>query len=203
MFGTFQQELDNEPPVYGITRPSRTYNPITINVEHWTLLIKDAWRAQRWTDKLTIWFRPTGWRPEGFDEKYPVSKITTPYNFEKYKPQIPTGLFIWSNIQFFVLAFFVLYALKNISVIGMNGVICLAVFVFVQVFSATELMNRSKLAAVYSSVSTIVCFGIYLFDNSWFGTDEVWSILPLAFMIYFVLQTALAFKFTTERESVF
>jgi alkylglycerol monooxygenase len=198
LFGTFQRELDSEPPVYGITRPSQTYNPITINVEHLALLIKDAWRADKWIDKLTIWFRPTGWRPNGFDEKYPVKKITNPYSFEKYNPQTSKGLFIWSSIQFFVLTLFVIYSTHNISLIGMTGVFCLAIFVFVQVFSATELMNGNKWATLFSSISTLVCFGIYFFDNSWFDMDRVSNLLPLAFITYFVLQTILAFKFTKQ-----
>ena len=41
-------------------------------------------------DKLTIWFRPTGWRPDGFDDKYPVDKIDDVYDFEKYRPKIGT-----------------------------------------------------------------------------------------------------------------
>lgn len=198
LFGTFQMELDNEPPVFGITRPSRTYNPITINGEHYVLLIKDAWRADKWIDKLTIWFRPTGWRPEGFEEKYPITKISDPYHYERYNPPTSAGLFIWSNVQFFVLALFVLYAIQNISLLGMTGVVCLGIFVFVQIFSATELMNRNKWATLYSFISTLVCFGLYLFDNSWFGVDSISSMLPLAFIAYFILQTILAFKFTKE-----
>jgi hypothetical protein len=25
--------------------------------------------AEKWQDKFTIWFKPTGWRPENFEEK--------------------------------------------------------------------------------------------------------------------------------------
>mgnify|MGYP003437476922 FL=1 len=64
LFGTFQEELDEVPPVFGITRPAQTWNPIRINFQHLGLLISDAWRAKNWKDKLTIWFKPTGWRPE-------------------------------------------------------------------------------------------------------------------------------------------
>jgi alkylglycerol monooxygenase len=63
LFGTFQEELPDVPPVYGITRPAQTWNPITINFQHLWLLIQDAWRARSWWDKLRIWFMPTGWRP--------------------------------------------------------------------------------------------------------------------------------------------
>lgn len=198
LFGTFQEELDSEPPVYGITRPSQTYNPITINFEHLVLLIKDAWRAEKWVDKLTIWFRPTGWRPEGFEEKYPVTKITDHYNFEKFNPQLSKGLFHWSIIQFFVLFFMVIYTLYHISFVGMLGVLTLALWVLVQVFSATELMNRNKWAPLFSIISTFVCLGIYFNDTSWFGINRISNALPLAFAAYFVLQTILAFKFSKE-----
>jgi alkylglycerol monooxygenase len=85
-FGTFQEELAAVPPVYGITRPAQTWNPIKINFQHLWLLCKDAWHAKNWKDKFRIWFMPTGWRPEGFEEKYPVDKIENVYNFEKYNP---------------------------------------------------------------------------------------------------------------------
>jgi sterol desaturase/sphingolipid hydroxylase (fatty acid hydroxylase superfamily) len=60
LFGTFQEELDDVPAVFGITRPAQTWNPFRINFQHLWLLISDAWRAENWKDKLTIWFQPTG-----------------------------------------------------------------------------------------------------------------------------------------------
>jgi alkylglycerol monooxygenase len=198
LFGTFQEELDSDPVVYGVTRPSHSYNPITINFEHFILLIKDAWRTEKWMDKLTIWFRPTGWRPAGFDEKYPVKKISDVYNFEKFNPQASKELYTWSIIQYLIFAFLVFYCTQNISSLGMSGIVCLAIFVFVQVFSATELMNRNKRAVLYSFISTLVCFGIYFFDNSWFDMKSISNFFPLAFLFYFVLQTVMAYKFGRE-----
>src|SRR4051812_15025970 len=34
LFGTFQEELPDVTPVYGITRPVKTWNPVTINFQH-------------------------------------------------------------------------------------------------------------------------------------------------------------------------
>ena len=76
LFGTFQQELADVPPVYGVTRPVQTWNPIKINFMHLWLLIKDAWRAQRVWDKLRIWFMPLGWRPANLPPKPPLVEIT-------------------------------------------------------------------------------------------------------------------------------
>jgi hypothetical protein len=75
LFGTFQKELPEVPPVYGITRPVQTWNPIKINFQHLWLLAKDAWRANSLKDKIRIWFMPTGWRPADVAEKFPVYKI--------------------------------------------------------------------------------------------------------------------------------
>jgi len=194
LFGTFQAELASDPPVYGITRPSRTYNPITINVEHYALLLKDAWRAEYWLDKLTIWFRPTGWRPAGFEEKYPVVKITNHKNFEKYQPNASTFLYIWSTVQYLVVFSLMIYVLHNFVTIGTNGVFIFAFFVFVQTFSNTELMNRNKLAPRYALLSTLACYGIFLYDPTFLGINSVFEVAPYLLLIYFTIQVFVAFK---------
>ncbi|MFN8285260.1 MAG: sterol desaturase family protein [Chitinophagales bacterium] len=196
LFGTFQAELDDVPPVYGITRPVRSFNPITINFDHLFLMFKDAWRAEKWMDKLTIWVRPTGWRPEGFEEKYPVVKITDPYHFEKFHPQHSKGLVAWSSIQFFILLFTVIYIMRNMAAIGPGGLFSMAILVFVQVYSATELMNHNKWAPVFAVLSTLVCTGLFMANQSWFGMAAVSIWLPLMYLAYFVLQSVLALWFT-------
>jgi sterol desaturase/sphingolipid hydroxylase (fatty acid hydroxylase superfamily) len=98
-FGTYQEELPHIKPVYGITRPVRTWNPIKINFIHLWLLIKDAWYAKDVKDKLRIWFMPTGWRPVDVAEKYPVFKIEDPYHFEKYETKAGLLFTIWVWIQ--------------------------------------------------------------------------------------------------------
>ncbi len=63
LFGTFQEELEEEPVVYGVTTPPHSWNPFVTVGHVFALLWKDVRAADRWSDKLTIWFRPTGWRP--------------------------------------------------------------------------------------------------------------------------------------------
>jgi sterol desaturase/sphingolipid hydroxylase (fatty acid hydroxylase superfamily) len=193
LFGTFQAELETDPPVYGITRPSRTYNPVTINFEHLILLLKDAWRAERWMDKLTIWVRPTGWRPQGMEEKYPVAKITDPYNFEKFNPPYTKEVLVWSILQFVVFFLAVNYALYHVAVLGLEGVIALAIFALVQIYSATELMNGNKRAPLFSSVSTVVCVGMYMYNPTLFGLSQLTPLLPAAFVAYVVVQPIVTF----------
>ena len=83
-FGTFQEELDDEPPVYGVLKPVSTWNPILINFTHLWGLILDFFRTKSLKEKLLLWFMPTGYRPRDVVEKYPIDKIDDVHNFDKY-----------------------------------------------------------------------------------------------------------------------
>jgi len=106
-FGTFQEELKEVSPVYGITRPVRTWNPVRINFQHVGLLFRDAWYTKKWKDKLRLWMMPTGWRPDDVNERFPVYKIDDPYNMEKYDPPASAGLKAWCWIQLVILLGFI------------------------------------------------------------------------------------------------
>ena len=156
LFGTFQEELPHEPAVFGITRPAQTWNPLVINFQHLFLMFKDAWRAEKWSDKLMIWFKPTGWRPAGFEEKYPVYKISDVYHFEKYNPKLSKSIFNWSIIQFSILLIFVFYLFNSIAQIGLVGIYIYGFFIFSQVYATTELMNKNKWTPLFYLFSTLI-----------------------------------------------
>ncbi len=56
MFGTFQEELESEPCVYGLVRPLRSLNPFVIAFHEWGNLIRDVRRAATWKDRLRAAF---------------------------------------------------------------------------------------------------------------------------------------------------
>ncbi|RBC02575.1 fatty acid hydroxylase family protein [Pseudomonas sp. MWU12-2115] len=74
LFGTFQEEDDNEPVIFGVTTPLASWNPLWANVQFYAQLWDDARRAERPWDKLRIWFMRTGWRPADVAAKYPLNK---------------------------------------------------------------------------------------------------------------------------------
>ena len=63
LFGTWQPELVNEACHYGTTYPTRTLNPIRLNLRHWQMIMGDSIKTRQWKDKIGLWFKPTGWRP--------------------------------------------------------------------------------------------------------------------------------------------
>ena len=197
LFGTYQEELDSVPAVFGITRPAETWNPFRINFQHLWLLISDAWRAENWKDRFTIWFKPTGWRPENFEEKYPVTKISNVFSFNKYGTQHSNILMYWSAIQMFVTLGLVSYLYLSIAQMELQNIFIYGTFIFISVYSYTELMDTNNYSLFWESVRFVFGIGIISYFGNWFnidanipfGTQIVISYLAisLGINIYFVI----------------
>ncbi len=187
LFGTFQEELEEVPPVYGVTRAVRTWNPIWINFMHLWLLIKDAWRTRSIAAKFKIWFMPTGWRPADVAEKYPVESIKDPYQYEKYAPTLSTALQGWSWIQFAVTFVLMMYLFNNLAAIGGAGALIYGLYLFLAIFSFTTLMDKNRHAWWLEAVKSL--FGLFLLysQGDWFGLSAFWNIGPALLAGYFVL----------------
>jgi sterol desaturase/sphingolipid hydroxylase (fatty acid hydroxylase superfamily) len=87
MFGTFEDERADEPVVFGVRKALANWNPFWANLQVYDYLLFDAIRTRRWQDKLGIWFRPTGWRPNDVAARYPKSSSDLS-RFEKYDPPL-------------------------------------------------------------------------------------------------------------------
>jgi hypothetical protein len=195
-FGTFQEELKEVPAVFGITRPAQTWNPIKINFQHLWLLIQDAWRAENWKDKLRIWFMPTGWRPQGFEEKYPVYKIEDVYAFKKYQPNHSSLLTYYSIIQLFVTLGFVSLLFANVVSIGLPTIFIYGLFVFVTIYSLTELMDTNPNAYFFELFRAFLGIGILYFYGDWFGLNEQFLVGNYILGMYFIVSFMISYYFS-------
>ena len=196
LFGTFQEELPDKPCVYGITRPAATWNPIKINFQHVWLLTKDAWRTRSWWDKIRIWFMPTGWRPNDVNEKYPVYKIQDVHNFQKYDPKYTKGLLVWSWIQITVVLLLISYLFGNIAQIGSPGMFIYGAFIFLYVFSFTELMDRNPNAIIWESLKNVIGIAIIFRQGDWFGADQLMPGISMVILAYFIIATVMSGYFS-------
>jgi alkylglycerol monooxygenase len=197
-FGTYQQEVADVTPVYGITRPAQTWNPIKINFQHMWLLIQDAWRTKSWKDKSRIWLMPTGWRPKDVEEKYPVYKIDDVYHFEKYNPSNSNTLMLWNWIQLSVLLLFISYLFGNIAAIGIPGIFLYGSFIFLHVYAFTDLADRNDSAIVWELVKNIFAMVIIFKQGDWFGVSRVFPQINAALIIYFIISSIVTTWFVVK-----
>jgi hypothetical protein len=99
LFGTFQEELDEEPVVFGVTTPLASWNPLWANLQFYAVLWQDAARAGSLWDKLRIWFMRTGWRPADVAAQYPQTKADLS-QFEKFHVPLRPAHQVYAVLQF-------------------------------------------------------------------------------------------------------
>ena len=192
LFGTYQEELPEVPPVYGITRPARTWNPIKINFQHVWLLMKDAWRTKSWKEKFALWFKPTGYRPSDVAERYPLYKIEDVHNFDKYAPKTSQALQVWSWIQITLALLLISYLFGNIAAINrMDGsfIYLYGAFIFLTVYAYTELMDRNPYAILWEALKNIFALAIIFHYGDWFGASQFIPWINYVLIAYFIIAT--------------
>ena len=69
LFGTFEAERADDPPIYGLVKQLDTLNPVTVLTHEYVGIARDAsQRDLRWWQRLAYVFAPPGWSHDGSRE---------------------------------------------------------------------------------------------------------------------------------------
>jgi sterol desaturase/sphingolipid hydroxylase (fatty acid hydroxylase superfamily) len=99
LFGTYQAE--DEPVVYGITTPLRSWNPLWANLHYWVELVAKARRVSRISDRLRLFLRPPGWQPAELGGFVPAPEVDAA-SYRKWDTPLPRSLGLYALAQFCV-----------------------------------------------------------------------------------------------------
>jgi len=176
-FGTFQPELTSVDPVYGVKVQLHTWNPFKINFIHIWTLIKNAYQTSSFSDKITIWFRKTGWMP---NDTRPQPQMTVEYwNRQKFDshPSILNIVFGWFqliNVLVFTWAFFSQYLIFSSS-----EIVWIASSIFLIIYSFTNVLDRSP-----DAVAIEIIKNAFIILMLYYGVPEFQTyIFPIAIYI--------------------
>jgi hypothetical protein len=103
LFGTFQRE--EEEPTYGITIPLNGWDPVRANFHYWGDLITMARASRNRWDKLLVFVKPPGWRPQDLGGPQ-TPKVWDHARYRKFDTQIPAALGAYISFQFALLLAF-------------------------------------------------------------------------------------------------
>lgn len=109
LFGTFIPE--DEEPVYGITTPLASWNPLWANVHVFVDIARQAAYTAHWRDKLGVIFGPPDWRPADLGGPVTIPEVS-PATFEKYDPPVSRAVKWYAFVQFVAVLAGTLVALK-------------------------------------------------------------------------------------------
>ena len=185
IFGTFQEELDDVPCVYGTLKPVQTWNPILINFQHNWGLAKDAWYTKNWFDKIKLWFMPTGWRPEDVSKRFPIEKIDV-NNQKKYALNYSFKHKIIALFQFISLNVFIFLFLSSFGDLDVFSRVSYGILIATTIFGFTSLMDGHKWAVIFEITRSVIGLCILLHPSQ----SLVWSIdtlFALGVTVYFAV----------------
>ncbi len=174
-FGTFQEELDTEPCVYGMRRPAQSWNPFIINFKHYWTLIKDAWQTKKLKDKFRIWFMPTGWRPEDVAKTNPLLTIEKVENFKKYNPTYSKTFIAFSFLHANVLFLLILFLFSRLGELSQSEALTYGILLLLSVFSFTSILDKKQIGLISTIAASLLIIIFCYLKGDWFGLN---SFLP-------------------------
>ncbi|HEY4145043.1 sterol desaturase family protein [Pinirhizobacter sp.] len=167
LFGSFVEEDDRDPPVYGTRSPLRSFNPLWANAEVYWATAQDAWHARRWRDKLQVWLRPPGWRPADVAARFP--KAAFEIRRELYNPPIPPHLAWYALAQFAVLLGLAVHFLQLAPVAPLGTLTGYAVYLMVSLCVLGALFDGHRTAPWLEGARLAGTVVFVLARRCWFG----------------------------------
>jgi hypothetical protein len=144
MFGTYAAET--ERCVFGTRSPLRSFNPLRAITQVYGDLARDCWHAQRWQDKIKVWFMPPGWRPADVAERFP--KPCFDVNRKTYNPPATTKTLTLATVVFLALAVASGFLLWNAETMDYGSLLLCTALLIAGFCGVGELLERREQASL-------------------------------------------------------
>jgi len=164
IFGSFQDELDEEKVIFGLRKPLNSWNPLWANIHVYWRLILDFIQAPGVVNKIKICFKPPGWQPPGVESscKLQQQKVDLSTRFD---PEISVFSKAYVFIQFVLTVGVSLYVLLNASNLGYPKT-ALAVFFLSFTYYVHGVWLEARPAAMGLEITRLLVLmaGLFLID---------------------------------------
>jgi hypothetical protein len=176
MFGTFQEE--EEEPVYGITKPLNSWNPIWANLHYWTEIIRLTKKCKGSLDKIKAWIMPPGWQPDYLGGPESPEEID-PTSYKKYNRKGSREIHGYIGLIFTIsllLALLLLFLSKQLSIAES---IHISVSILLGITVCGILMDKPKigLQLEYARILILISGGFLFFTHiqpAWISYALIW-----------------------------
>ena len=167
LFGTFTEEDDSDPPIFGTRSPLQSWNPLWANAEVYWAMTQDAWHAERWRDKLQLWFRRPGWRPADVAARFPRAAFEIDH--PRYDPPLTRGLSVYLLLQFAVLLAMSMHFLALVPAGPPAVLLAYAAYLVASLVVLGVVMERRRWAAWLEGLRVVLTALAAIVGQRWFG----------------------------------
>ena len=177
IFGSYQDELEHEKPIYGVRKALKSWNPFYANIQVYKLLIQDSYYTKKWSDKIKVWLGKTGWRPDDVAQRFPIDKVDLS-QFSAYQTDVSTMTKMYALLQYIIISVSALYLLMNAGTLSVTYQVLIAVFVVLSSINLAWVMESKAIATWFEWIKLLSLTAGLLSIN--FGEFSVYMFIPLA-----------------------
>ena len=94
------------------------------------------------------------------------------------------------------------YLFDNIAKIGLPTIFIYGIFLFITIYSYTELMDKNKYSVVWETIRFIFALAILYYYGDWFGINSLISFGNYLIIGYLTLSLIITLYFTTTEFKV-
>jgi hypothetical protein len=177
LFGTFVEERDNEPIVYGIRSPLASYDPVWGNLNVYRDVARRARAAASLREAIGIWFEP----PAGRGKQPPPM----PTEFRRYDSNASSAARKYALWQYVLLIAPATHFIAIARQLEWLERAQYALILVAWVWSLSSLLEARPHARLVESIRLITTTSLWLFSASWFGLEAelLWRAIAALLML--------------------
>lgn len=168
MFGTFQDELKEEPVVYGTRKPLRSHDPLWANVEVYAALAGMSWRTRRRRDKLAVWLKPPGWQPADLAQTEPFPPFVLA-EVRKYDPSLPPRAVAFGLSAFLVMIGIGTHCIAVAEALPTTHALTYVGWVALSLWALSRWTEARRMSAAILATVIALPIAMLIIDGQWFG----------------------------------
>lgn len=154
MFGTFAEERDHEPVIYGIRKPLASYNAVWGNLNVYVDVFRKSLSAGSVLTAIRTWFDPPGGRGVALARLDPQS-------VKKFSAETSRTMKRYALVQYALLAVMATYFLAIAPILTLQGRIIWALSIVLSTMSLGWLLEGRRFAC-YLESARLVTLGVAL-----------------------------------------
>lgn len=166
LFGSFVEERDREPVIYGIRKPLASFNPVWGNCNVYAELLRNWRRATTWRERLAALFGPPG----GGAALTPLD----PGQCRRFDPQPSVAVRVYALFNYALLVLYVSHFLLVVAQLSWPEQPLYGAFIVLATLTQGWLLERHRWAVRAEQLRWSVTLLLLWWQPAWFGT-----VLPL------------------------
>ena len=171
LFGSFQEELEEEECVYGIRGPIKTFNPIWANLHIYIKILKDVKMEITVRNLIRVLIARTGWSPDG-SKHGSTKEAFNKEEFQKHDPKVNFVISAYALLQLFCLSTISVVLFPSGLLNYLEGVVLLFMIILTMYCTTRWLDGKQNfiLEIVRIAIFTLISVFTYLTDLEYFLT---------------------------------